>query len=287
VWIGGDGGAFADALTPVAANAALDSTFQAPDPGFGVVWAVLRMGVGWSAGETMRLGSISVTATTVPSIGTPQILQLGSGADIFVDAATGATITGASITPPANARVQVWLVTRRDEARTWDSVTSGFATVAGWSQVEGTEVEEPVGNFIRMDCWEATTTSSPGSGTITGTLSGTAYQRSIMGGAVTGVQSMVDSAIASNTTGPSVSATFSPAPQTGDVAFVGAVSRGDAAATGMTFDDGLTVADNGPLAQSSNFTVHFGQKPDPSATQGASSMVSNHSHIIISTLLRG
>lgn len=222
---------------------------------------------------------------TVPAMGTPVFLELGSGVDILDDATTSATITSASVSPPANADIFVPLFSRRDVSRTHDSVTAGFATVAGFTKIEDVEAVD-AGLYFRLSLWRATTTSSPGSGTIAGSLSGTAYQRTIAGIAIPNVGSLVDSASAQNTTGTTVAATFSPGATTGDVALSFVISRSDASGT-LTISDTPTHADNSPGAQSANYSYGWAHKTSPTSdTITGSGLTNNQAHAIVAALVR-
>ena len=221
-----------------------------------------------------------------PEMGAPVFLQLAAADDILLATSTAATIVSESVSPPANANVYAWFVTRRDATRTHDSVTAGFATVAGFTKLEDIEVEDPAGNFLRLSLWGAVTTATPGSGTITGTASGTAYQRMLGGAAVANVGSVVDTASASNTSGNTVAITFSPGAATGDVALVGSLGRGDSSGT-LAFSDGLTHASNSPLNNSTNMTLGLGSKVSPASTQTTSGLASNQAHLTMGVLLRG
>ena len=234
------------------------------------------------------IGALTQQAVSAPppAMGAPAFLQLAAAADILLATDTAATITSESVSPPANANVYVWFVTRRDATLTHDSMTAGFATVAGFAKLEDIEIEEPASNFLRLSLWGAVTTATPGSGTIVGTASGTAYQRMLGGAVVANVGSVVDTASASNTTGSTVALTFTPSATTGDVALVGSLGRGDSSGT-LTFSDGLTGASNSPLNNSTNMTLGLGSKVSPASTQTTSGLASNQAHITMGVLLRG
>ena len=219
-------------------------------------------------------------------LGAPTFLQLGASADILLATATSATITSESVSPAASSNVYVWFVTRRDATRTHDSVTAGFATVAGFTQLESIELENPGENFLRLSMWGAVTTATPGSGTITATASGTAYQQMLGAGVIPNVGSVVDTAAASNTTGTSVAFTFDPVAIADDAAFVATLSRSDVSGT-LTFSDGLTGASNSPLNNSANMTLGLGSKVSPASTQTTTGLANNQAHITMGVLLRG
>ena len=220
-------------------------------------------------------------ATTVPVMGSPVFLELGSGVDLVVGDTTASSITSASISPPGNARIIVPLLMRSDAARTASSVTAGFATVAGFTKLAETAVENPGGTFFDLSLWEATTTAAPGSGTIVGTFSGDAFQRAMGAAAIPSVGSRVTQAAAQNTTGTTISIALTGA-VAGDAAVVCTVSQTGAGT--LVFADGLTHADNSPLVQAANFVIGFGTKVSPSATQQTTGLANNFAHLTVGAL---
>lgn len=223
---------------------------------------------------------------TMPAMGTPVFLELGSGVDLDIEDSSAATITSASVSPPANATIYVAMYGRGTSIRTHDSVTSGFSTTDSWVKVEDVTVEDPAGVYHRLSLWRATTTASPGSGTIVGTASGTNFQRSLGAVAVENVGSEVDTASASNTTGTTIAITYSPTATTGDVSIVAVISRGDVSGT-LSISDTPTHADNSPAAQSTNFTIAMAYKVSPASTITTSNVTNNQAHLMVGALIRG
>lgn len=233
---------------------------------------------------TRRL-MMAANAAAAPVMGAPIFLVLGASVDIDIETDTADTITSASVTPPANARITIAVYGRGSSSRTHDSLTAGFATVAGFTKIGDVAVENPGGTFHRLSMWDATTTATPGSGTVAAVASGTNFQRAMGGTATANVGSRVIADDAVNTTGTTIAVSLTGA-TTDDVAVVATVGRGDAAA-GFTFADGLTHAGNSPTAQSTNFTIGMGHKVSPSATQTTSGLNDAQGKLSVGALYRG
>ena len=216
-------------------------------------------------------------------IGTPVFLNCGAGVHLLASPETSATAVSASVSPAADARVVVAFYGRGNN-RTHDSVTAGFATVAGFAKIEDVQIEEPAATFHRLSLWEATTTGTPGSGTITGTASGTHFGYGLGAATVTDVGSKVIDTSAANATGTSVAITLTGA-TTDDVMLLFGVAR--SAAAGLTFGTGQTQAGNSPLVITTAFTMGAAHKTSAAAAQTMSGLPSDEAHLLAGIVYRG
>lgn len=224
-------------------------------------------------------------ATPIGSI-VPFTLDPGTS-DLLGLSSSGASIAGPSLSPPADTDIFVVLFSRRNAAHTHSSVTAGFNTVGGFSSLVSEIGTLETSGQVRASIWRATTTSSPGSGVITGNYSATAYQRGMAAVRLSDVDSVQSTLSAGGTdSGATISDTFSPGLATTDIVLAAFVQNQTTGA--KSWDDGLTMLDGGFATVVPNMGMGVAwRNGGASDTQGVSGIHTTNSRALVAAALRG
>lgn len=216
----------------------------------------------------------------------PFQLDPANSLDLLSPESSGSSILGPSLSPPASTSIIVALISRRDSEHSHSSVTAGFATVAGFTELVTIIGDLDTGGRVRVSLWRAVTTATPGSGAITGTFSSTAYQRAMGAMRLSGVGTVHSTLSAAGGPATSVGATFDPVIAASDVVVALFAQNTDVGT--QAFADGLTMMDGGFDKTNANLTVGVGWRNSGAAdTQTVTGVSNPRSRALVAAAFRG
>lgn len=217
-------------------------------------------------------GIMAATLDVVtPGTGVLSITAAGSN---YTNNSTTSSVTYPSISPPADAVVYVLFGWRGGSSlRTNNVPTAGFNTTGAFTEVinTGLAAGDGTSNTLRAAIYKATTTGTPGSGTIVCTTSGSTYQQIV---SVLYVENDTgnERTLTFNGTDVTGSGSWSSTPS-GHRASIGIIVQNGTSGT-LAFDDELSSVGLAPFdigQMSAHVGEHLGTISDPQGFSGGHS----------------